>query len=210
MTDIKELALQEAHKMDWEDLTNQGSGSCVASHGCAGVTQSDLTDFATRLIAAYLKEQEPVAWDGAEEWEQLAWNLCAEEGGEESCTELLWDGGPTPEPWGDRWLKYEGEAKRMISLVRKFTAPPEPAPQMPLGVSEGTATSACAAQLQDQVENLAALVNRLCRQVNKFDSGNAVAVAASKYIFDNDLIKTSLRKDDEGIRKIIDMVNSHG
>ena len=118
--DIKELAIQEAHKMNWR------------------MDEMTLETFATRLIAAYLKEQEPVAWDGAEEWEQLAWNLCAEEGGEESCTELLWDGGPIPEPWGDRWLKYEGEAKRMISLVRKFTAPPtEPAPQQePLHVGD--------------------------------------------------------------------------
>ena len=111
MTDIKELALKVAKDIGYWDEQEEY-----------------ILDFATRLIAAYLAEQEPVAWDGAEEWEQLAWNLCAEEGGEESCTELLWDGGPIPEPWGDRWLKYEGEAKRMISLVRKFTAPPEPAP----------------------------------------------------------------------------------
>lgn len=104
----------------------------------------------------------------------------------------------------------------MISLVRKFTAPPEPAPQQQkpqttIGDSADPAqpAAACAAQLQNQVENLAALVNRLCRQVNKFDSGNAVAIAASKYIFDNDLIGTSLRKDDEGIQKIIDMVNKY-
>lgn len=67
--------------------------------------------------------QEPVAWTGGEEWEQLAWHLCAEENGEESCGELIWEGGPVPEPWGERWLKYEGEAKRMIELVRKFAAP---------------------------------------------------------------------------------------
>lgn len=54
-----------------------------------------------------------------EGWEDLAWQLCAEENGEEACTELVWEGGPIPEPWGDRWMKYEGEAKRMIALVAK-------------------------------------------------------------------------------------------
>ena len=95
--------------------------------------------------------------------------------------------------------------------TKLFTAPPEPAPtvdphwlKIDMDISEKNA-----AQLQDQVENLAALVNRLCRQVNRFDSGNAVAVAASKYICDNDLIGTSLRKDDEGIQKIIDMAKEN-
>ena len=32
-----------------------------------------------------------------------------------------------PEPWGDRWLKYEGAAKDMIARVRKFA--PQPAAQ---------------------------------------------------------------------------------
>ncbi len=58
-------------------------------------------------------------WEGAEEWMPLAWELCADECGEEACTELIWEGGPIPEPWGDRWLKYEDEAKRLIALVRK-------------------------------------------------------------------------------------------
>lgn len=71
--DIKELALKIAEEM--------GGNLYTLMDRCE--------DFATRFLAAYLKEQEPVAWDGAEEWEQLAWNLCAEEGGEESCTELL-------------------------------------------------------------------------------------------------------------------------
>jgi len=60
---------------------------------------------------------EPVAW------ESLAWELCADECGEEACTELVWEGGPIPEPWGDRWMKYEGEAKRLIALVQKHTSP---------------------------------------------------------------------------------------
>jgi Lar family restriction alleviation protein len=68
-------------------------------------------------------------WEGAEEWMPLAWELCAEECGEEACTELVWEGGPIPEPWGDRWLKYEGEAKRLIALVRKCTAGAAPGAQ---------------------------------------------------------------------------------
>ena len=66
---------------------------------------------------------EPVAWEGAEEWEQLAWELCADECGEESCTDLIWDMGVIPEPWGERWQKYEYEAKRMIAMVRKYAHP---------------------------------------------------------------------------------------
>lgn len=65
-------------------------------------------------------ETQPDTWDGAEEWERLAFELCADEHGEESCNELIWSDF---EPWGERWLKYEDEAKRMISLVRKHTAP---------------------------------------------------------------------------------------
>lgn len=70
-------------------------------------------------------EQEPVAWEGGEEWESLAWQLCSDENGEEACTEVIWEGGAIPEPWGDRWLKYEGEAKRLIALVKKHTSPRE-------------------------------------------------------------------------------------
>jgi hypothetical protein len=75
-------------------------------------------------------EAVPDKWEGAEEWMPLAWELCAEECGEDACTELVWEGGPVPEPWGDRWLKYEDEAKRLIALVRKHVpgATPHPAP----------------------------------------------------------------------------------
>ena len=68
---------------------------------------------------------EPVAWEGGEAWEPLAWALCAEENGEEACDELLWEGGAVKEPWGSRYLKYEGEARRMISLVHKHAFPAE-------------------------------------------------------------------------------------
>jgi hypothetical protein len=66
-------------------------------------------------------------WEGAEEWMPLAWELCANECGEEACTELIWEGGPIPEPWGDRWLKYEDQAKEMIAMVRKLV-PSDAAP----------------------------------------------------------------------------------
>lgn len=84
---------------------------------------ADLCDAALSTQPAQPSAQgEAVAcdkWEGAEEWMPLAWELCADECGEEACTELVWEGGPVPEPWGDRWLKYEGEAKRLIALVRK-------------------------------------------------------------------------------------------
>lgn len=85
-------------------------------------------------VSDYIKAQnspaEPVAWQGAEEWESLAWELCADENGEDACNELIWEGGPVPEPWGDRWLKYEGEAKRLIALVRKHVAAPQAQPTL--------------------------------------------------------------------------------
>lgn len=68
-------------------------------------------------------------WYGAEEWMPLAWELCADECGEEACNELVWEGGAVPEPWGERWLKYEDEAKRLIALVRKHV--PAAAPAVP-------------------------------------------------------------------------------
>jgi hypothetical protein len=76
--------------------------------------------FARAILAARdaqyaaMAGQEPVAgsaaWDNSEGWESLAWELCADENGEECCNELIWEGGPVPEPWGERWLKYEDEA----------------------------------------------------------------------------------------------------
>lgn len=81
-------------------------------------------------------QPEPVAPEVGEGWEALAWQLCADENGEDACNELVWEGGPIPEPWGDRWLKYEGEAKRMIALVSKHASPhpaqPEPAAWVPV------------------------------------------------------------------------------
>ena len=91
---------------------------------------------AARIIAALEKQPaasgEPLSgkWEGAEEWMPLAWELCADECGEEACTELVWEGGPVPEPWGDRWLKFEDEAKRLIALVRKHAPAAQPAPAL--------------------------------------------------------------------------------
>ena len=91
-------------------------------HADHGSKARDLFD-ATPSVAP-----EPVAWEGGEGWESLAWELCADENGEDACNELIWEGGPIPEPWGDRWMKYEGEAKRLIALVHKHAAHPPRAP----------------------------------------------------------------------------------
>lgn len=90
-----------------------------------------LQQAADALAAMGEQDTEPVQcgkWQGAEYWMPLAWALCAEECGEDACTELVWEGGPIPEPWGDRWLKYEDEAKRLIALVKEHTAPQPAAP----------------------------------------------------------------------------------
>ena len=87
-----------------------------------------MAENARELGLDYEPEQEPVAWEGGEGWESLAWELCADENGEDSCNELIWEGGPIPEPWGDRWMKYEEEAKRLIALVQKHTTPPQRKP----------------------------------------------------------------------------------
>jgi hypothetical protein len=84
-----------------------------------------MAENARELGLDYEPAQEPVAWEGGEGWESLAWELCADENGEDSCNELIWEGGPIPEPWGDRWMKYEEEAKRLIALVQKHTTPPQ-------------------------------------------------------------------------------------
>jgi hypothetical protein len=108
-------------------ITQTGQFDAMDAVNMKRVAQETLAS--TLLPAA---GQEPVAWTGGEEWEQLAWHLCAEENGEESCGEMIWEGGPTPEPWGERWMKYEHDAKRMIETVRKFAAPPPQAVREPL------------------------------------------------------------------------------
>lgn len=115
-------------------------GNCGARHEssdegdrCGQSWNERASDRAALAAADAAKQQGeavPDKWEGAEEWMPLAWELCADECGEDACTELVWEGGPVPEPWGDRWLKYEDEAKRLIALVRKHVpgAAPHPAP----------------------------------------------------------------------------------
>lgn len=107
-------------------VTTRPDGTCVA------VTRQDADGRILSVIwqadAAPSVAPEPVAWEGGEGWESLAWELCADENGEDACNELIWEGGPIPEPWGDRWMKYEGEAKRLIALVHKHAAHPPRAP----------------------------------------------------------------------------------
>lgn len=36
--------------------------------------------------------------------------------------QLVWCGGPTPEPWGDVWQKYEEQAEAVINAIGKGSA----------------------------------------------------------------------------------------
>lgn len=122
------------------------------------VSRDALLLLVTRALAAAEQPAEPVptGWDGTEEWEALAWHLCAEENGEDACNELVWEGGPMPEPWGDRWLKYEGPAKDMIAKVRKFASPTAPA-QAPLPHLKAAADAVMAHQWSNSREAMQAL-----------------------------------------------------
>ncbi|UGQ44935.1 hypothetical protein [Massilia endophytica] len=59
--------------------------------------------------------------DNCEGWEVLAMALAEEEGADPH--QLIWEGNP-PEPWGEVWQRYAGEAKRMIEMVRKHAVAP--------------------------------------------------------------------------------------
>ena len=120
-TDLKQYVYDAAYALLELVAAPQQEASKVASGFWMGEKLGIYT-------APQQKAQEPCGWDGAEEWEKLAWHLCAEENGEDACNDLIWEGGPMPEPWGDRWLKYEGEARRMIALVRTHVPAPQPAP----------------------------------------------------------------------------------
>ena len=90
-----------------------------------GKPWGDSIAFARAIESAVRAEYADVPheeWNG-EGWESLAWHLCAEENGEDACNDLLWVGGAVPEPWGDRWQRYEGDAKRMIRLVKEHYNP---------------------------------------------------------------------------------------
>lgn len=98
--------------------------------GETAVTEHEWTSTMLSASPQAPAQREPSdRWYGAEEWMPLAWELCADECGEEACNELVWEGGPVPEPWGERWLKYEDEAKRLIALVRKHLPAAAPAAQ---------------------------------------------------------------------------------
>ncbi len=58
--------------------------------------------------------------DNVAGWEMLAMALAREE--HDDIHHLIWEGGPVPEPWGEVWQKYEGDASRMIALVREHAA----------------------------------------------------------------------------------------
>ena len=56
----------------------------------------------------------------ADAYELLAMELASEE--HDDIHQLIYEGCP-PEPWGEVWQRYEGEAKRLISLVTKYIHP---------------------------------------------------------------------------------------
>lgn len=68
----------------------------------------------------------------------------------------------------------------------------------------------CIDEAADEIENLAALINRLCRQLNRVAPNNDVAVKAAEYMHRNNLLGTSLRRDDEGVGMVMDMVRNAG
>jgi hypothetical protein len=88
-----------------------------------------IKELETELARLHQEESEEQSFMYGD-WEVLAWNLCEEEYGEDSCSELVWEGHP-PEPWGEQYLKYEYEAKVMIEKVRKFAPEPKPAQEIP-------------------------------------------------------------------------------
>jgi len=108
-----------------EDSDPPCAGDALEGWNAALATATTADPVATPSAPA-VQADAAQGWEGAEEWMPLAWELCAEENGEESCNELVWEGGPIPEPWGDRWLKYEDEAKALIALVRKCVAMADP------------------------------------------------------------------------------------
>lgn len=36
--------------------------------------------------------------------------------------QLLWEGGPIPEPWGDAWQRYESDAERVLDTIGEGSA----------------------------------------------------------------------------------------
>jgi len=73
---------------------------------------------------------EAVAWGGTDHIELLAMELAAEE--HDDIHQMCWEGYP-PEPWGEVWMKYIGEARGMIERVTAIAHPP--ASQVGAGVA---------------------------------------------------------------------------
>jgi hypothetical protein len=68
----------------------------------------------------------------------------------------------------------------------------------------------CIDEAADVIENLAALINRLCRQLNRVAPNNDVTVKAAEYMYRNNLLGTSLRRDDEGVGMVMDTIRNTG
>lgn len=92
--------------------------------------QDDTDSFAACWEAACAWKAGGQESDNIEGWEPLAIALCEEEGNDPF--ELIWEHDAIPEPWGDRWMKYEDDAKRMINLVHTHVtrAAPEALPNL--------------------------------------------------------------------------------
>ncbi len=68
----------------------------------------------------------------------------------------------------------------------------------------------CIDEAADGIENLAAWVNRLGRQLNRVAPSNDVAAKAAEYMYRNNLLGVSLRCDDEGVGMVMDMIRNAG
>lgn len=93
---------------------------------CAIEQEAEYEDDA---IAAWNRRAAPVEREtntyNGEEWERLAMALASEE--HDDIHHLIWEGGPVPTPWGEVWQRYEGDAKRLIALVREHVPTLTPA-----------------------------------------------------------------------------------
>jgi hypothetical protein len=164
----------------------------LIDHVCVGIDSPPLPV----PVQPPLPVQEPVAakdWEGAEYWMPLAWELCADECGEDACNELIWEGGAVPEPWGDRWLKYEDEAKRLIALVQKHTTPSE---ELALQWKEGCHALELALETERDAANLYA--KQVAHWIGKY---NGLQQDAKRYRHLYDLV-CQVGVDSELVRRL--------
>lgn len=91
----------------------------VEVSGVNGGTRYSYTEIKAELLQA--QASEPVANKSSYDYKLLAMELAAQE--HDDIHELIWEGFP-PEPWGEVWQKYEGDAKNLIAMVSKYTSPP--------------------------------------------------------------------------------------